>query len=325
MVIRYGANNCLASHMQSCAVRFLTLLLALLCAAPVAAQDTSGPEAPPDWMYIRGRVGATAFPLGVMGEGIFVPQTALHRADSLVFKRTYVGGGGYVRVTPAFLEAGPRFSISPIDVFEFHAMGIATFHWPSTNGRVPFDTVANKTYNDRQVHPYESIGNVATLGVRLNPVLKLKFGPVIAVYGATINYHHMLVEDSVAQDQLLYDAGLDLLLHPQDWTFEQQAAVLAEVLDGVKTKARLRLGATVRQRLSIGTADETLNLGFIGTFKTGRAPTSPEFLALVLPYLRDTDRVLGPPWIFLGASWEFNPSLKPKAAEDQVAAILFGG
>jgi hypothetical protein len=123
---------------------------------------------------------------------------------------------------------------------------------------------------------------------------------------------------------LLYDAALDLLLNPVDWTFEQQAAVMAEVLDGVKTAARLRLGATVRQRLSIGTRDETLNLGFIGTFKPGRKPFIPEFLVLVLPYLRDTDRVLGGPWAFVGASWEFNPSLKPKDAASEVAAVVLG-
>lgn len=300
----------------------LLILLLLLASTPALAQDTSGPEAPAPWLYLRARVGLQFFPLGVMGEGMVVPQAALHRADSLVFQRTYIGGGAYVRATPSFLDVGPRFSISPIDVFEFHAMGIATLHWPSTNGRVPFDAIARKTYDDRQVHPHADYGTVLTLGVRLSPVLKLKLGPVIAVYGATLNYHHMLLDPSVASDQLIYDPALDLLIHREDWTFEQQAAVLVQVLDGVSTPTRLRLGATVRQRLSIGTGDESLNLGFLGMFKPGRKPAFPDILVVVTPYLRDTDRVLGPPWMFLGVTWEFNPPLKPADAASEVADAL---
>ena len=79
---------------------------------------------------------------------------------------------------------------------------------------------------------------------------------------------------------------------------------------------------TVRQRVVIGGGDETLNLGFIGMFRPGRKPTFPEIRLVVMPYLRDTDRVLGPPWMFVGATWNFNPSLKKKDAASEVAEVI---
>lgn len=300
----------------------LLILLLVLASSPALAQDTSGPQAPAPWLHLRARAGFQFFPIGVMAEGMAVPSAALHRADSLVFQRTYIGMGAYLRATPSFLDIGPRFSVSPIDIFEFHAMGILTVHWPSANGRVPFDTIASKTYDDRQVHPHEDYGVVLTVGTRLSPVLKLKLGPVIAVYGATLSYHHLLLDPSVAADQLIYDPALDLLIQRRSWTFEQQAALLVQLLDGESTKARLRLGATVRQRLAIESGDESLNLGFIGMFKPGRAPVFPDLLLVVTPYLRDTDRVMGPPWMFVGATWEFNPPLKRADAASEVAAAL---
>ncbi len=294
------------------------LCFALLCAGPALADYPEGPERPDPWVFIKARVGVQFFPLGVMGEVSAVPQTALARKDSLVLKRTYVGGGGYLRITPSFLDVGPRFSIRPVDLFEFHATGVATLHYPTVNGRVPFDVIAARSYDARQVHPHENLGAAFTLGVRLSPVLKLQLGPVIAVYGATFNYHHMFLD--VADDQLIYDAALDLLLHKSDWTIEHQAALMAEVLDGDKTAVRLRLGGTVRQRLSLGTLDETLNAGFIGMVKPGRKKGWPEVLVVVMPYIRDTDRVLGGPWMFLGVTWEFQERIG--GAADEVAQAL---
>jgi|GEM_PF-1327896 len=258
------------------------------------------------WFHLWGRVGAAAFPLGVQGTIVAEPRVALHRSESVLFQSTFAGAGVYFRVTPAFLEVGPQISVKPIEIFELNVVGKYTAHFASKNGRVRFDDYAGKSYADRDAR-LDSPAAASTLYFGISPVLKLKAGPLIVVYGGAIAYHHTLVDD--ADDQLLYDAALDLLIYKREWTISHQAVVMAEVLDGEKTASRLRIGASIRQRAALRAKDQTVNLGLITTFKPGRNAAFPEILFLLMPYLRDASggRVLGPPWIALALTWTIDP------------------
>ena len=273
-------------------------------------------------------MGLQFFPLGLIGELIAIPQFALKRSDSVFFQTTFAGVGLYMRGSPAFFEIGPRFVIRPIEIFQVGITGLVIGHWKSNNGRVPFDELANKTYADRQNHPYEAIPS-ATLYVDVSPVLRLKAGPVIILYGATVAYQATMVD--VPDDQLMYDPALDLLIYRRDVTLNQQVAVLPQILDGKNTAVRLRLGATFRHRTAFFSKDTSMNVGFIGTFKPGRRPGWPDILVSVMPYIRDTDRVLGPPWMAVAFTWEIDPSLKKRSSVDSAQAAMrdldavFGG
>jgi len=269
------------------------------------------------WLHIWGRLGAAVFPLGVQGTVVLEPRVALHRSESVLFQSTFFGGGLYFRVTPAFLEYGPQISIKPIEIFELNVVGKHTWHYASKNGRVRFDDYSGKSYADRGARP-DSPAAASTLYFGVSPVLKLKAGPLIVVYGGSLAYHHILVDDD--DDQLFYDAALDLLLFKREWTISHQAVVMAEVLDGEKTAARFRIGATIRQRAALRAKDQTVNLGLITTFKPGRKAGFPEILFLVMPYLRDASggRVLGPPWIALALTWTVDPPFARKGTQTAV-------
>ncbi len=292
------------------------------------AKTAGGAERPGLYLYVRGRVGLQFFPLGLVGELIAIPQFALKRSDSVFFQTTFAGVGLYLRGSPAFFEIGPRFVIRPIEIFQVGITGLVIGHWKSNNGRVPFDELAKKTYADRQNHPYEAI-RATTLYVDVSPVLRLKAGPVIILYGASVAYQATMVD--VPDDQLMYDPALDLLIYRRDVTLNQQVAVLPQILDGKDTAVRLRLGATFRHRTAFFSKDTSMNVGFIGTFKPGRRPGWPDILVSVMPYVRDTDRVLGPPWMAVAFTWEIDPSLKKRSSVDSAQAAMrdldavFGG
>lgn len=284
---------------------------------PAAAGAMAAAPYDKTWLHIWGRLGAAVFPLGVQGTVVLEPRVALHRSKSVLFQSTFFGGGLYFRVTPAFLEYGPQISIKPIEIFELNVVGKHTWHYASKNGRVRFDDYSGKSYADRGARP-DSPGAASTLYFGVSPVLKLKAGPLIVVYGGSLAYHHILVDDD--DDQLLYDAALDLLMFKREWTISHQAVVMAEVLDGEKTAARFRIGATIRQRAALRAKDQTVNLGLITTFKPGRKAGFPEILFLVMPYLRDASggRVLGPPWIALALTWTVDPPFAKKGTQTAV-------
>lgn len=283
------------------------------------AKTAGGPDRPGPYLYIRARVGLQFFPLGLVGELIAIPQVALKRSESVFFQTTFAGAGLYMRGSPAFFEVGPRFVIRPVEIFQIGVTGLFITHWKSVNGRVPFEARANKTYADRQVHPFEAFPAV-TAYVDVSPTLRLRGGPVIVLYGASFAYQHTFLD--VADDQLLYDPALDLLIYRREVTLNQQLAVLPEILDGKKTAVRLRIGATWRHRTAFYSKDTSMNVGLIGTFKPGRRPGWPDILFSVMPYVIDTDRVLGPPWAAIAFTWEIEPSLKKRSAVDEAQAAL---
>jgi hypothetical protein len=292
------------------------------------AKTAGSDQRPGPYLYVRARVGVQFFPLGLVGEVIAMPRFALKRSESVFFNTTFAGVGLYLRGSPAFFEVGPRFVIRPIEIFQVGINGLLIAHWKSVNGRVPFDALANKTYADRQVHPYEGLP-AATLYVDVAPTLRLRAGPVLILYGGAIAYQHTFLD--VDADQLLYDPALDLLIFKREVTINHQVAVMGEILDGKRTAARLRLGATWRQRVAVRSTDQTMNVGFIGTFKPGRRPGWPDILVSVMPYLRDTDRVGGPPWAAIALTWEVDPSLRKRSSVDSAQAAMeslngvFGG
>ncbi|MCO4772104.1 MAG: hypothetical protein KDA24_18875 [Deltaproteobacteria bacterium] len=284
---------------------------------PAAEGAASAPDYDKGWLHIWGRVGAQVFPLGVQGSLVVEPRVALHRSKSVLFQTTFAGAGLYLRATPAFLEVGPQISLKPIEIFELNVAGKYVLHFPGKNARVRFDDYSGKSYADRNART-DVTAATSSLYFGVSPVLKLKGGPVIVVYGGTFGYHHTMVDD--ADDQLLYDAGLDLLFYKREWTISHQAVVMAEILDGKKTPTLLRVGATIRQRAALRAKDQTVNLGLIATFKPGRKAGFPEILFLVMPYLRDQSggRVLGPPWIALALTWTVDPGFKTKGSQSAV-------
>ena len=237
-----------------------TILLLIALWSPMAAAgpvETAGPERPPPWVHVWQRGAVAGWPAGLMGETRIQPRVALHRADSMIFKETYAGAGARLRITPAFVDVGPRLSFAPFDFFAVNAQGSFLYYWPSSSGLLPYDDIGESTRDldreDRWKDPATAPRGSWAFALTLDPTLKLKFGPVIAFSAWTFSWYWIHQPDEI-DSPLVYEAFTNRLVEWNDLVIEHQAALIVELLDGVE-KPLFWVGATYRQRWVIGSKD----------------------------------------------------------------------
>ena len=300
------------------------LALALLVAAPAwaapaeaepppAAEDPRGPwfesknterpETP--WFYAEPTVALGWWP-GILAA--FSPcqvRFALHRSDAIGFQDTYAGIGGWARVSPSLVEFGGRFDIAPIDVFDLAVWVRYSHSFATFAGRLPYDTFGNKTFKQRGSRTDAIEGDA--FEVVLEPTLKLKVGPFIALYRASIQISRLFLAETPTT-RWVYDAARDLAVPPPGFgLIENQVVLAGDLLEHRGAKVVLRMGAMARhRRVFVEDGDRMLNVGFIGMFKPGPRPAAPTIILQVLAYVIDHDRVLAPPQIILGAQWSID-------------------
>lgn len=282
----------------------LTVVLwtSLAAAEPV---DTSGPERPSPWTHIQQRVALAGWPAGLLGETLIQPRVSLHRAESMVLNETYAGAGGRLRITPAFVDVGPRLSLAPFDFFDVNAQGSFLYYWPSSSGLLPYDDITESTRDldreDRWKDPATAPKGSWAFALTVDPTLKLKFGPVIAFSGWTFAWYWIDQPDGI-DSNLVYEPYFDRLIEWNDLVVEHQAAVIVELFDG-DAKPLLWLGATYRQHWAIGSKDASINVGGLFAVRPSYRRGWPLIIGQVLPYVKDPDRVGGMPSLVLLLSW----------------------
>jgi hypothetical protein len=262
------------------------------------------PPAPSPYFHFEPTIGAQAYPLGVGFYGVPQLRLSLYRSDSALFQTTHIGIGPHFRITPAFIEVGPRIDFTPVEIFTLSVTARYLKTWVGNAGaRIPVTELADKRYSTRGDAEDTALPTGA-FELVVSPTIRLKGGPVIVLYNLTWTFTKLFFEDGDTPVPV-YDGGLDLYIAPTDFTIAQQAVVLIEVLDGVKVKPVVRLGATVRHRKARVTGDRTVNVGFIGTVKPVPHFAAPLIILQILPYVLDPsgERVLGPPNIQLGLRW----------------------
>jgi len=280
-------------------------------AEPSAKNDTRGPyfsskseERPPPWFYAEPTIAGGWWPGILAAFSPFQVRFALHRSDAIAFQNTYAGVGGWARVSPSLLEVGGRFDVAPIDVFDLAVWVRYSHSLPTFAGRLRYDAFGDKTFKERRER--EDVGIPSDqFEVVLEPTLKIKVGPLIGLYRASIQFTRLFLEEEPGT-AWVYDAARDLAVPTTGFVLiENTGVVAADPLWNRSAKTSLALGAMVRhRRVFVEDGDRMLNLGFVGFFKPGPRPAAPTIILQMLAYLIDHDRVLAPPQIVVGFQWK---------------------
>ncbi len=270
---------------------------------PPPLTDPSGPERPGPWLLMWQRIAVAGWPAGLLGETRIQPRVALHRAESMVFNNTFAGAGGRVRITPAFVDVGPRLSLSPIDLFEVNAQASFVYYWPSSSGLLPYwdlgDSTRDLDREDRFDDPATRPEASHALFVTLDPTLQLMFWRIAAFSSWTFAWFWIDRPEGI-DSPLVYEPFYDRLVEWDDLIIEHQSAVLGIFSE---EKPKLWIGATIRQRWVIGSGDVSWNVGGVVMLRPGVKPGWPTFIAMVLPYIKDADRVGGAPNVNVLLTW----------------------
>lgn len=278
-------------------------------------------------LYLRQGVAVAGWPSGLLSDSRAELRTPLYRSDSIVFQDTSAGVGARVAVTPAFVEAGPRISLAPVDVFDVDLSAGVVHYWPGKFGPLPTDQLGGTLEADRAPLVEQ---NVSTTGLTLQatPTLKAKVGRVI-IFDAWTLRHHRLAEPEVdASDGAkpwVYEPFTDLIVGWTDTVIEHQPGLLVELIPD-HGGAWLRVGGTMRDRWSVETGDRSLSAGALVAVKPGRAEAVPTIAGLALAYAIDDDRRGGVPFLGMQAAWVLRRGLSSRTSTtaSQVFALTGG-
>jgi hypothetical protein len=280
-------------------------------AGAAAGTGSAAVRRPPPWLFVRSAVAAAGWPSGLLWDGRLQARAPLHRAPSLVFKDTCIGAGGRFLATPAFVDAAGSFSFAPVDVFDVDVFAGGVFSWPGDAGRIPYDSLDGTLEATRERKKGTSVAT-STAYLAIAPTLKLKLGPVVLFDAWNFAFLHVQKPSGVTAPYV-YEAYRNLVVAWDDVAIEQQAALLVEALPGGE-RPLLRFGFTVRDRLAVQSHDRSTALGPLFMWKPGPKPVWPTIVVQVLPYVKDPDRVLGPPNVGVLLFWKGEHSLAADAA-----------
>jgi hypothetical protein len=218
----------------------------------------------------------------------------------MLFHNTFAGAGARILASPAFVEVGPRLSLSPIDVFDVELQASRAWYLPLKWSLMPFEEVGGKTMEARYERPEDAFGAGAWV-VSVVPTVKLKLGHVVAFDSWTASY--VRIDNPEGLDApWVYEPFRDLLLAWEDVAFEHQAALDWEWLPGGE-KPLLWTGVTFRQRFALESPDRSWVVGPMVVFRASRSPWVPQLVGQCLFYLEDADRVGGVPNLQVLAAW----------------------
>jgi len=273
-------------------------------------------DRPGPWIFLREQVAVAGWPGGLISDTRFQLRAPMYRSDSIVFQDTYAGVGAKLAVTPAFVEVGPRLSLAPIDVFDVDVQVSWIGYWPSSSGLLPYGDPGESTRDldreDRFQDPALRAESSHAFMASAAPTIKLKIGPIIAFDAWTIAYYKIQQPEGI-DSPYVYEAYWDRVIAWEDVVIEHQPALLGEILDG-QGKPKLWVGATMRDRMTAVSKDRSIAVGGLIMFKPSVKEGWPTFVAQVLPYVKDPDRVGGPPSMALALVWGKDFALKDSLA-----------
>ena len=251
--------------------------------------------------------GAIAYkPTGLLSDTAVEYRAPVMRYGGAVFNDTFVGVGGRVTATPAFVEGAARVSFQLIDVLPVTVEAVHTQYWRSSFGLISFPKSDLSGGTDDEVRDPRYANGEGTGGhmwsVLVSPTLQMKVGPIVGFSSWGITWMR-IVPSSPQSDPWIYEPYRGMVVGFQDTTYDHTSAVLYEAMDG-EEQALLRLGALQRGRWSAVTPDRSLSVGGVVQWKPGTKASVPSFLAVVAPYLDDPDYIGPVPFMALLATWE---------------------
>jgi len=256
-------------------------------------------------LWTKQAVGTAGFPTGLMSETKMQYRAPGPRSDSIVFQDTYVGAGGTVAVSPAFLQVGPTVSIAPIDVFDLDLSASWIGYFNNGLGLMPFDQPSGKLGSERDERAANGDGVGANaLALTATPTFKIKVGPIVAFDSWNVTYLNFDKPDGV-EATYTYEPKRDLLLAWEDVAVEHQSAVLYTILPG-DDGPKLWVGGTIRDRFAAVSPDRSTAAGAVIIARPGTKPAVPQIVGQSLFYLNDADRSIGSaPNLQAQVSWTF--------------------
>ena len=276
------------------------LLLAALVAVPANAADEPG-------LWTRQAVGTSGWPAGLISDTRMQYRAPLARKEgSWMLNETYAGVGGMARITPAFVEFGPRLSIAPVDVFDLDLQASRLQYFNPGLGLMPFESSSeggklDGTRSDRAANGE----GVASGGwsFTATPTFKLQLGPIVAFDTWNISFLALDKPDNTSED-FVYEPYRDQVVAWNDVSIEHQAALLYTVLPG-DDGPMFWVGGTVRDRFNHTSDDRSTAAGALIVAKPGTSATVPKIVGQAMFYVKDQDRVGTVPNLQLLAAWTF--------------------
>lgn len=275
----------------------IALLFALVAPTATAADDPG--------IWVRQQVGLGVAPLGLMADSRVQYRTPLARKEgSLMLNQTYAGAGAMLRVSPAFVEVGPRLSIAPVDLFDVDVQVSRVQYISNQYGLMGFTEARNKLESQRSERAEDGDG-VLSGGwqATVSPTLKIKAGPIVAFDTWSIGY--VALDDQGSEEAFTYEPWRDQVIAWTDVTFEHEAAVLLTAVDSDDGGPTFWVGAWARDRSSLNGPDRSTTVGPAIITHPGTGKAVPNVLTRAMFYVVDGDRVGTAPNVQMAAIWSF--------------------
>jgi hypothetical protein len=251
-------------------------------------------------VYLREGIAVAGWPAGLLSNTVVEARLPGHRSSSILFRDTYEGAGVQILATPAFVTAGPRISLAPVDAFDVNFKAARGWYFANGLGLVPFESLSGTLDADRNARKDEGVGAGAWI-LTVEPTLKAQVGPVIAFDAWTVDW--MWFERPAGAPALVYEPFRDLVIAWDDVAVEHHAAVFWST--GDDGGAMLRLGPTWRDRWTLVSHDRSATTGLMVVGRPGRPPAVPALVGLALWYVIDVDRVGPVPFMAAQVRWEW--------------------
>jgi hypothetical protein len=201
------------------------MLLPLLLALHPAAQ------AAPEFVFPR-RLGASYWGLGLRGTAEPGLRWSLwNRPDSVLFEDTAFEAVFLNQLTPSYYRGGAQLTFSPIAVFDLTARWIGTAYF-GTFSSVRATDDPSLAFTDAEA---EALDRGTALGHRasLNPTLKAKVGPVIAVLDGDLQRWWLRPGQGESGQPLVgdyyYEPELSVVMGFHDVSLQGSAALLYDL------------------------------------------------------------------------------------------------
>lgn len=258
--------------------------------------------------YVYQALAAAGWPSGVLSDtqvGARIPLAP--SSESILFRDDRLDLGGRIAVSPAFVEVGPRVTLEPIAVFDLNLQASVLRYVSPRYGVMGFDTVDGTLDPAKQEKWLAGDGFTANgWTLQANPVAQGRVPGLVFFSSWTVSRIHVDRPDGEAFPYV-FEPFRGMVIAWDDVTVEHLSAVCWEPLDG-EEGPMLRLGGALRGHWSTGLpGNGSLALGGALMAHPGSSRTVPDFTAVVLPYLKDPDRVGRVPFVAVVAEWNVGP------------------
>lgn len=257
-------------------------------------------------------------------------KAPLWNSDSILFQDTFLAGGLYADVTPAYAHVGPILRFSPIAVLEIEAQADAGYYFGTFSGVTDFYG-PDDVYNDAAIDNLHRMGHKTSgpvFRVDLSPTLQAKVSHLIIALPQDFNW---IWKPRPEGTPCSGDPAVDMDVEGNrscigDYWYEPQYDSLLKWNDLVMTNSALAfwafrestdedprmfwVGVNFSHQYTFGTRDRTTRLGPMLVFKAAKSPYVPTVAVFSQAYLTSRIYETFPPYIALAAIW--NHKVKEK-------------